>query len=211
VSEDLYAALGANRDDDTDVLRAAHRKAAKAHHPDVGGKQDDFERIQRAWLVLRDPDKRHRYDTTGTVDDQPNNDEAEIMQMMIQAYDQAVEMVEHGGDFACVIQAAAKMLIDNRAQRLLAVAQTKAEIAKHEKRLSRITFKGDGLDIIGNSIRTKIDECKRSIAQLEDIAAKMDKANIRLIDYEWACGQPAIVNPAFSTTRPWTMPTNFTF
>jgi curved DNA-binding protein CbpA len=67
----LYEDLGIGRDADQAAIKLAHRRAAKLNHPDRGGEQDAFARIQRAFDVLSDPDKRRRYDETGAVADLP--------------------------------------------------------------------------------------------------------------------------------------------
>jgi curved DNA-binding protein CbpA len=67
----LYDDLGIGRNADQAAIKSAHRRAAKLHHPDRGGEQEVFARIQRAFDVLSDPDKRRRYDETGAVADLP--------------------------------------------------------------------------------------------------------------------------------------------
>lgn len=62
----LYELLGALADDDADGLRAAFRKAAKAHHPDNNPGDADaaqrFRRIVRAHAILSDEEQRATYD-----------------------------------------------------------------------------------------------------------------------------------------------------
>jgi tetratricopeptide (TPR) repeat protein len=62
----LYELLGALADDDADGLRAAFRKAAKAHHPDNNPDDPDaaqrFRRIVRAHAILSDNEQRATYD-----------------------------------------------------------------------------------------------------------------------------------------------------
>ena len=62
----LYELLGALADDDADGLRAAFRKAAKAHHPDNNPDDPDaaqrFRRIVRAHAILSDHEQRATYD-----------------------------------------------------------------------------------------------------------------------------------------------------
>ena len=47
-------------------IKAAYRKAASKHHPDrEGGDHDSFVKVQKAYEVLSDGDKRAHYDSTG--------------------------------------------------------------------------------------------------------------------------------------------------
>jgi curved DNA-binding protein len=65
---DYYETLGVPRDASTEDIRKAYRKLAREHHPDVNkdpGADDRFKEISEAYEVLRDPDKRKRYDQLG--------------------------------------------------------------------------------------------------------------------------------------------------
>jgi curved DNA-binding protein len=65
---DYYETLGVPRDASTEDIRKAYRKLARENHPDVNkdpGADDRFKEISEAYEVLRDPDKRKRYDQLG--------------------------------------------------------------------------------------------------------------------------------------------------
>jgi curved DNA-binding protein len=65
---DYYEALGVPRDASTEDIRRAYRKLARQYHPDVNKEpdaEDRFKEISEAYEVLRDPEKRERYDRLG--------------------------------------------------------------------------------------------------------------------------------------------------
>jgi curved DNA-binding protein len=65
---DYYEALGVPRDASNEDIRKAYRKLARQYHPDVNkdaGADDRFKELSEAYEVLRDPDKRKRYDQLG--------------------------------------------------------------------------------------------------------------------------------------------------
>lgn len=66
--KDYYKALGIKKDATQKEVQAAYRKLARKWHPDVNKKpdaEDKFKEINEAYEVLKDPEKRKRYDTYG--------------------------------------------------------------------------------------------------------------------------------------------------
>lgn len=60
---DLYKVLGLSRDASQDDIRRSFKKLALQHHPDKkGGDDTEFKRINEAYQILSDPDKRKIYD-----------------------------------------------------------------------------------------------------------------------------------------------------
>ncbi|MBQ7196001.1 MAG: molecular chaperone DnaJ [Synergistaceae bacterium] len=74
--EDLYEILGVSRDATQADIKKAYRQLVKQYHPDAhpGDKdvEEKFKKINAAYSVLNDPDKRARYDQFGTTN--PNSD-----------------------------------------------------------------------------------------------------------------------------------------
>jgi len=72
VPENYYAVLGVPIDADTDMLKRAYRQLARRYHPDLAGPGGavEMKRINRAYAVLSDPEKRRNYDTVigGVID-----------------------------------------------------------------------------------------------------------------------------------------------
>jgi curved DNA-binding protein len=67
-SEDYYEALGLPRDASAEDIRRAYRALARQYHPDINkepGAEDRFKELSEAYEVLRDPEKRARYDRFG--------------------------------------------------------------------------------------------------------------------------------------------------
>ncbi len=62
---DYYKILGVERNADPKAVSAAYRKLARQYHPDINkarGAEDRFKGINEAYQVLRDAEKRARYD-----------------------------------------------------------------------------------------------------------------------------------------------------
>lgn len=70
MAEDLYQTLGVSRDASKDDIKKAHRKLALKYHPDKNpddkAARDKFKRIQEAYDVLSNEEKRAAYDRYGS-------------------------------------------------------------------------------------------------------------------------------------------------
>lgn len=63
---DYYEVLGVKKDASADEIKKAYRKAAVKHHPDkAGGDETQFKEVNEAYEVLKDQQKRQRYDQFG--------------------------------------------------------------------------------------------------------------------------------------------------
>jgi molecular chaperone DnaJ len=63
---DYYEVLGVSKDASADEIKKAFRRAAVQHHPDKeGGDETKFKEINEAYEVLKDSEKRQRYDQFG--------------------------------------------------------------------------------------------------------------------------------------------------
>lgn len=68
--KDYYKVLGVARDATQEEIQKAYRKLARKHHPDVSkekGAEARFKEVSEANEVLKDPEKRSKYDQFGTA------------------------------------------------------------------------------------------------------------------------------------------------
>ncbi|HEX9941443.1 MAG TPA: DnaJ C-terminal domain-containing protein, partial [Thermoanaerobaculia bacterium] len=68
--KDYYATLGVKKDASQEEIQKAYRKLARKYHPDVNKDPQaevKFKEIGEAYEVLKDPDKRQKYDQFGSA------------------------------------------------------------------------------------------------------------------------------------------------
>lgn len=66
--EDYYKILGLNRNASKEEIKRAYRRLAHKYHPDKeGGNEELFKKINEAYQVLGDDEKRRQYDQFGRV------------------------------------------------------------------------------------------------------------------------------------------------
>ena len=67
MAKDYYEILGVSKSASADEIKRAYRKLALKHHPDRGGNHDEFTKLNEAYQVLSDPQKRSQYDQFGSA------------------------------------------------------------------------------------------------------------------------------------------------
>ena len=59
---DYYSILGVPKTASEKEIRSAYKKKSMQHHPDRGGSEEQFKRINEAYQTLKDPIKKQQYD-----------------------------------------------------------------------------------------------------------------------------------------------------
>ena len=67
---DYYDVLGVSRNATDSEIRKAYNAKSMKHHPDRGGNEEEFKKVNEAYQTLKDPQKKSMYDTYGTADPQ---------------------------------------------------------------------------------------------------------------------------------------------
>lgn len=59
---DYYSILGVPKTASEKEIRSAYKKKSMQHHPDRGGNEEQFKRVNEAYQTLKDPAKKQQYD-----------------------------------------------------------------------------------------------------------------------------------------------------
>lgn len=174
---DPYEILGVARDADLGTIRASYRVLAKIAHPDKGGDREKWDRLRRAHEILTDPDRRARYDATGSIEQiDPVTDRQQAYGLI------ALKFAEFADQF---VRADFHPTRDPRTQPVLEQIRRhiSGELRDAEKALKvgqrQLEFLGDyagrltrrkdaaGIDQIAAIMREKIGQIEQRIVQVE--------------------------------------------
>lgn len=173
----LYDVLGIPATATPAEVKRAFRAAAKRCHPDTGGSAEEFARVQLAWHVLGDPERRARYDATGDQSEpEPDNSLAMIHTLIMGALDRVMQ----SGRIGDLVGDAARMLDSDAAQGKQANHILRGNRDKLENVRRRLKFKGDGVDLIDRTLAERIGEIERSIAANTEVMERVVEAAERL-------------------------------
>ncbi|MGE5297653.1 MAG: molecular chaperone DnaJ [Acidobacteriaceae bacterium] len=68
MADDYYSTLGVGKNASADEIKKAYRRLAHEHHPDKSsGDAEKFKKVNEAYQVLSNPEKRQQYDRFGTT------------------------------------------------------------------------------------------------------------------------------------------------
>lgn len=181
----LYEDLGVGPDASPEAINAAFRRAAKKHHPDAGGDAEAFGRVQRAALVLRDPAKRARYDSDGTVDDGPSEQPDPALAILASAFASIFSEIE---DLAAIDLVAhlRRKLQKERAEADMALRMTGGDLNRVADALKRLSHKGGGKP---NVLATMLEERRAGLERQKQLLTERRAAIATALematDYTW--------------------------
>jgi curved DNA-binding protein CbpA len=188
-----YETLGVPPDASPEDIKRAFRRKASQHHPDrEGGDPEKMAAVNRAWLVLQDPDKRKRYDETGEDADEPPV-EAQARDLLASMFAAVIDKAEDS--FAKLVG----QLLDHERRE---VQQKRATAEKNRTRLQRRRKKikvKEGENIVHHLIDAKLAEIERGIAAGEKVLQVIAAATCMLEAYE---DEPPDPPPAPEVRRP---------
>ena len=162
---DLYAVLGVERDSTLAKIRAAFRTRAKDLHPDSGGSDESFAKLNSAYMVLRDKDRRKKYDETGEVDEKGVDNDLKILASMLLAlFDSAVKEGLADRTELDVIKLMRKFVADVIEKKELEVKEINKELVAVKALAKRISSK-DKRNLLGDVIDRKRKTLESSLMQ----------------------------------------------
>lgn len=179
---DPYKVLGVAKNADHEQLKKAYRKAAKRCHPDSGGSREEFHKMQQAYLVLSNPEKRAEYDETGDVkEDQGKSDP--IYKVLAELV--AIILDKNIGlhvDYTAVM----RNLLRGKIQKMKDLqAEFEGELKKIRKIRQKLTHNGKGEDVIGTILSALERDEEEGLAEMKEEILHHERALTVVRDYQF--------------------------
>lgn len=190
MSFDPYAALQVDRSTSPDGIKAAYRRRARATHPDIAKtyNADAFQEVVRAFDILSDPERRKRFDETGSADEtNPVEDRAAAMQVLAGLFETMVSKASERR--ARLVSINFISGISELLQRNITDANSILGDLKHQaderlalrKRIARV---GDGPNVFADKLTAQITSLERGQADQRQRLRILKLAEVEVGNYD---------------------------
>ena len=201
MSENPYEVLGVEPDASEEEITAAYKAKAKEAHPDGGGSTEEFNRIKQASLVLLNPAKRHKFDRTGSVDEnKPDNVQTTAMEkianFMINSINATLNNRLNLAEID-LVKAASDFFGQSVQEHNNQITQIERQIEQFNKVLKRLKSKKEK-DVIKPMLQHHTAGLK-GLIEANHLEVKIFKAAIEILkDYEFDPDPDAALKPQIS-------------
>ena len=193
--DELYEALGLNRDSPIGEVHKAYRRAAKKAHPDGGGSPEQFALVKLAADTLGDETRRRKYDETGEIDEpEPDTLEANARTMALGAIAGILQEIDRRNadyDEFDLLGDARRSLSERKATNDHQIKNTERKVARLRKAAKKFTAKKGKPNLIGPMMENQASDLERELAKAAATQAVIARALEILNDhgFNWSRSQ----------------------
>ena len=192
--DELYEALGLNRDSPIGEVRKAYRRAAKKAHPDGGGSPEQFALVKLAADTLGDEKRRRKYDETGEIDEpEPDTLEANARTMALGAIAGVLQEIDRRNadyDEFDLLGDARRTLSDQKTANEQMIKNAERKVARLRKAAKKFTAKKGKPNLIGPMMENQASDLERELAKAAATQAVIARALEILNDHRFSWSQP---------------------
>jgi curved DNA-binding protein CbpA len=188
---DPYKDLGVDKDADPKEIKAAYRKKVQDVHPDKkGGDREEFEKVQNAYMVLRDPEKRDHYDKTGK---EKKEDKEIHLGIIASLFEQLLNKddLPYNFNYVQTVKDSLQAMLEETEDKLKSMAKSIAKLEKlknkfhrKNKKVKPVNDKGPS-NFFKQAIEFKIDALSTAMQKGEDLKVNVTRAMEVIDDYEF--------------------------
>ncbi len=169
-----YHILNVDKDSTQEEIKAAYQRLRSSSHPDRGGEASMFDKIQKAYEILSDSERRKQFDLHGETEFKPDNIHEEIGSLFLQC-------LNHSDP----VKAVKEINQMNRHRTQSQVASLKQQIKGYKKKVSRIRKKGEGLNFLKEVVEIQIRNSQQAIKKGEELIDLCNRIEAVLNDYSF--------------------------
>lgn len=180
---DPYVLLGVEREADDAAIKQAYRKLAKTAHPDSGGDEEAFAKLQAAYDLLKDPVRRKVYDDTGFDPQLADAKDLKGLIMLETLVNEFILDEREPGSFDPVAAMRRKLTDDILKSRfhILELERHRTRVRKHMDRLG----KKPETDVLGSMLRARSQSIADAIRNAESQIEVIEQAYTMLAGYSY--------------------------
>jgi len=187
---DYYSDLNLDPSASPEEIQKAGRAAMRKHHPDTGdGDREKFDAANRAWAVLRDPERKAKYDR-GEEESPQADSRTEVFMRMSMLLNMVMNEV---GDNYSSIDLLSRMNEKLKSIINATLTARKAngkQIIRIKKVLKRFKYSGKESDIFRHHLEAEIRDLYHGIEAARREAELCNQIRARLADYEYEFEAP---------------------
>lgn len=191
-----YTILGVPKDADDQAIKQAYRKLAAEHHPDKGGDKEQFLKVQAAYELLSNPERRQRYDEFGDLEKTDLDTEARttLTATMLSLVTKAKgDAKKHD-----LVKIAHGYITEKLAAEHKKIPKLNRDIRLWRDAINRLKIKGDGENFITPVFEKEILSAEAEI-KLTKLAIEVGNRILKLLDgFEWVMDTPEPEPPAWT-------------
>ena len=159
---DLYQVLGVERNATPDEIKKAYRERARECHPDAGGSDEAFQRLNEAYDILSDERRREIYDLTDSSQHSMEWDKR-VRNMVGSIFIEAV-LQSVGNN---IVKDCIKAVEEQRKKFTAKKTQAERQIAKIEKAKTKVRRKDGGFSIFADAMASQIAGLREEIREAD--------------------------------------------
>lgn len=158
----LYQVLNVPADATPEQIKVAHRKRVKETHPDKsGGNKDEFRKVQHAFEVLSDQERRTKYDATGDHDNAPQKHSPVVIIATI--FKEIMEKCSEHDDVILIMKTG---ITDGIREMRKGIEKTEKQMKKLNTMKERLSRK-EGEALLEAMLQTEIEQGTQFLKALE--------------------------------------------
>jgi curved DNA-binding protein CbpA len=186
-NKSLYKTLGIEEGATDAEIKRAYKVLAQRYHPDKNNGCNEalatFKRIQEAYDVLSDPERREQYDKTGET--KKSNISQFAMSVLAAEFQKVIGMIaSNGATHLRPVDVVERNITDSIKQAHQAIKEMSAEAEKLQKMTGRIKTKEGDHNLYDQILLNNVREIEHKRNQVSENAKVLEKALSMLETYE---------------------------